>query len=445
MRLPVLRDGELERWLEAYAVVRLSPDHERAVRIRTRVMREWDRRATSIAAVVRGAATPPRPRARPHFRRAIAPLLAAALGTSVLVGSAFAATPGGPLYAVRVWTEALSLPADAPNRVRAQLARLDQRMAEAVAGVESGNTAGAAAAVIAYREILLAAMADAAAGDAEVVELLEPAVARHRQILASLMSTVPAAVRPEIREAIQGLDLAAQELAAAAGAPTPSSGGAIAPSGPDPSETPATRPTDDVRVPAETPRTAAPAGTATPRPSLAPASVDVGGPTPRPNPAAQPKPAPIQQPVATPTRTPPSDREPTPRPSTKPTALPAVPPTSQPAPVLGEPPTEPAIETVVPSPRLEQEAEAPAPDPSPAGPDAPRSDAARVPSPSPTPSPSATPSATEPGGSPEPGPASPSKGPPVAPAPTPSVPVRSTEPEADVGPRATSEPSPSPS
>jgi hypothetical protein len=429
MRLPVLRDGELERWLEAYAAVRLSPDRATASRLRARVMREWDARAATtpasipaIAAVALG-----RSQAR-RVRRVMLPVVVAALGTSVLVGSTLAATPGAPLYGTRVWAETLMLPADPAARARAQVGRLEQRLAEALEAARNGNAAGAAAATTAYREILAVAMTEGAATDGTMLTLLAPAIERHRSVLATLLHLVPADARPEVAATIEGVERVADRLDIVGSTPPAGTGAVIpAPSrlSPSPDGADPARPIDDRAGPSVPPPVATPAR------SLAalPATTAPGGPLPAPT--LPPDATRIAAPVATPGPTPPPEPAPSRRPSPEPKPMPAatVRPTAQPLPVAtpGVPERSPAAPD--PSTRVEPQPGVPEPQPSP--PERERRKAAP-----PAPLPSESSRATG-------GPASSSPAPPASP----PVPPREAEPtprpSAAVATPAPSSPSPS--
>lgn len=374
MRLPILRDGELERWLEAYAAVRLSPDRATASRVRARVMREWDGRAVTapaslpaIAAVRLG-----RSRAR-RVRRVMLPAVAAALGMSVLVGSTLAATPGAPLYGARLWAETLVLPADPVARARAQLARLEQRMAEAVNAAKGGNAAGAAAASAAYREILAVAADEGAASDGTALTLLAPAIERHRAVLAALLDLVPADARAEVAAAIEGVKRVADRLDLVGSRPPAATPAVIPPSSDAPSRSPAPNSTNPAGSADDAVRPRVPGPVATPAPSITPPPATTQpGLVLLPAPTVDPDPPPVAAPVRAPGPTPP----PTPSlvplesavPEPKPTPAATAPPSAQPVTTRTPDVRQRSPEAPVPLPPVERQPDIPEPSPSPPAP-----------------------------------------------------------------------------
>lgn len=177
-------DADLRARLDAFASARLAPDPAATARARAVAMREARRRAALLA----GA---PGPR-RSRYRLALGPgLLAAALLLVLVgVGGVLASGPGGPLYALRLWAEALTLPAEPAARVDAMLGRLDERLAEAEVAGTAGNGPAAAAALEAYRAE--ADEAVATAGDDPDRRLAIAArLERHRTVLATLAGRLP--------------------------------------------------------------------------------------------------------------------------------------------------------------------------------------------------------------------------------------------------------------
>jgi hypothetical protein len=186
------RDSELIGLLEAYAAQRLSPDAAAVARIRAAVMRDVE---PLLARDADAAVIPLRARrATGSTRRVAAALLAAALGVSVVAGSAFAATPGGPLYPVRIWAETLALPADPDRRVEAEVGRLKARVGEAFASIHAGDHAGVRASLTAFRGIVDEALAGAGE-DTDRLARLEAHLARLRLELERVLAQVPAQAR----------------------------------------------------------------------------------------------------------------------------------------------------------------------------------------------------------------------------------------------------------
>jgi hypothetical protein len=184
-------DDQVARRLTAYAQFRLSPTPETSARMRARVM--------DAAAAIPGrpavAAQEPISLAAHRVRfggrsRVFASLVAAALSVLLLAGVAFASSPGGPLYGVRLWVETVALPSEPGARANADVDRLDARLDEAVGAARNGNGSATAAALAAYREILDDALT--AAGKIEARnERLEAALTRHQVVLATLLGYAP--------------------------------------------------------------------------------------------------------------------------------------------------------------------------------------------------------------------------------------------------------------
>lgn len=192
---------EIERRLDRYANVRLSPDPDAVARMRARVMREarleFVARAERRLAEEAAAADTRQPRFR-LFRRGGALLAAAALSVVVATGALAASQPGGPLYSARVSLETLALPGDAVLRAEAELSRLEARVHEIVAAVAAGDRAAAQAALAAYETIADEALAGAG-DDAVLLDRIRLALSRHVEVLEGLALTVP----EQAREAIQ--------------------------------------------------------------------------------------------------------------------------------------------------------------------------------------------------------------------------------------------------
>lgn len=211
-------NAELRRRLDAYADARLSPDPAATSRTRARVLAVAHRQA-DLERADTGLAVLPRPtdggdapvdraraaaRRRAPWRRAASVLLAASLGLSLVVGTALAARPGGPLYASRVWAETLTLPSDPGARAVAELERLTHRLQEAVAASQAGDPAGAAAALSAYETITEEASTGAIiAGDAVASAALHAGVARNIDVLQGLADRLPERASLAISAAIE--------------------------------------------------------------------------------------------------------------------------------------------------------------------------------------------------------------------------------------------------
>jgi hypothetical protein len=220
-----LTDDQVAWRLTAYAQFRLSPTPEASARMRARVMEA----AAGIAArPATLAATPSatrtqRPISLAAYRtrlggrsRALVALMAAALSVLLLGGVAFASSPGGPLYGVRLWVETVSLPSEPGARTDADVDRLDTRLDEAVGAAHNGNGSATAAALAAYRDILDDALA--AAGKLEARnERLEAALTRHQVVLATLLGYAPEPARDALERAIERSDQAVEGIGAGKG------------------------------------------------------------------------------------------------------------------------------------------------------------------------------------------------------------------------------------
>lgn len=317
-------DAMLRRRLEAYAEGRLSPDLSTSSRLRARVLAVAHRqadlaRADAALTVLPGAGlasgrslrerltaeprgyraagtvdagtgrtTPAGRRSHAASRRVAAVVLAASLGLGLMTGTAFAARPGGPLYATRIWAETLTLPTESSARALAELERLDERLREATAATATGDTAGAAAALNAYEVIVSQASASAIlAGDSVASAVLETGVGQNVVVLQALAVRVPdqagAAIDRAIERAIDrsGAAIDAMETAKPATG-DPNGGGGGSSSGGDKPET-TSKPTK-----APTPE---PAVTAhpTPKPTKEPAAQPTPKPKPDPTPKSTPK------------------------------------------------------------------------------------------------------------------------------------------------------------
>jgi hypothetical protein len=212
-----LTDDQIARRLTAYAQFRLSPTPEATARMRARVM-------VAAAAIPARTAIPARePISLASHRlrfggrsRMLVALMAAALSVLLLGGVAFASSPGGPLYGVRLWVETVSLPSEPGARTNADVDRLDARLDEAVGAARNGNGSATAAALAAYRDILDDALA--AAGKLEArSERLEAALTRHQVVLATLLGYAPEPARDALERAIERSDQAVEGIGAGKG------------------------------------------------------------------------------------------------------------------------------------------------------------------------------------------------------------------------------------
>jgi hypothetical protein len=206
-------DGGLRPQLDAYADARLRADPEARARSRARVMAE----ARAVAHPRRLAASPVQamPRHRSVFGRFRVPAAIAAtllLVGALTVGAALAGSgPGGPFYAGRLWVEELTLPTDADARAKAQLARLDARLAEAAAAAQAGNGAAVTAALDAYRATVEAALADASL-DPTRREHLAAQLGRNVVVLQALVPLVPDRASDAIEAAVDRTKERIQEI-----------------------------------------------------------------------------------------------------------------------------------------------------------------------------------------------------------------------------------------
>lgn len=180
---------ELGRRLEAYAERRLSPAAEGSAAMRAAIM---------AAAANRPALARRRPAT---MRRAASALLAATLAVGPAAGSVFAARAGGPLYGMRIWAEALTLPASGIARIEAEVGRLDARLDEARAARQAGDLGAVEAALRAYADITLEAAAGVADDRAAAVALaadLADAAADVDALADGLPATVHATITHDV-------------------------------------------------------------------------------------------------------------------------------------------------------------------------------------------------------------------------------------------------------
>jgi len=204
-------DVILRQRLQAYAEARLTPDVATSARIRARVLAVAHRRAELARAdaaltvvrdvpVVRATVAG---RRHGRWQQAMTAVLVAALAAGAGAGTALAAKPGGALYGARLWAETLTLPSDPSQRALAELERLEHRLAEASEAIRAGDTAGAAAALDAYSQIVDAASTEAVAADDEVAAaVLKAGVARNVEVLERLATSVPSTAGDAITRAL---------------------------------------------------------------------------------------------------------------------------------------------------------------------------------------------------------------------------------------------------
>ena len=222
-------EDQMARRLTAYAQFRLSPTPETSARMRARVME------AAAAIPERPAVATREPISLAAYRvrfggrsRVFASLLAAALSVLLLAGVAFASSPGGPLYGVRLWVETVALPSEPGARADADVDRLDARLDEAIGAARNGNGSATAAALAAYRDILEDALT--AAGKIEARnERLEAALTRHQVVLTTLLGYAPEPARDALEQAIERSDQAVDGIGAGRGGNNGSKGPVVHP------------------------------------------------------------------------------------------------------------------------------------------------------------------------------------------------------------------------
>jgi hypothetical protein len=225
-------DRIVGRVLQAYGEAHLSPSMAATSRMRMSVMSAAHRQAalieadatfgaageTTAALAARRSAA-----ARATWRRPLAAVLAGCLTMAILVGTAFAAGPGGPLYAARLWTEMANLPADLVDRADAEAHRLERRIQEAQQASTAGDGAATEAALVAYSRIVVEA-AEGTDRDPAAAAAIALSVTRHVAVLAQMVDSVPAPARAAIEQALSSSTMALDDLDAA-GAKSGSHGG----------------------------------------------------------------------------------------------------------------------------------------------------------------------------------------------------------------------------
>jgi hypothetical protein len=222
-------------------------------------------------------------------------LVAAGFLVVMSLGTVLASAPGGPLYDVRVASEELLLPAAPDERSRAQVERLDGRLAEASGAERRGDGGAIEASLHAYARIAAEAAADPPA-DAATAEQLALRVRAQLEVISRIGVADPALVGARTRA-----QTAARALLAALGDPgdgsgpgpagtgdpwssaTPGASGLNAPGTPGGSGSPeATGSQGGPGAPS------GPVGSSTPGSSGGPTSSSGPGRTPAPSPAATP-------------------------------------------------------------------------------------------------------------------------------------------------------------
>jgi hypothetical protein len=202
------RDWVGER-LERYSAEGLTPDPVRMARVRASVLAEFANRS-----------------AQPARRRPRRPLLHGwALAVAFLVlfvttGTIIAAEsgPGQPFYAVRLAIGAATLPWAEPARDRDLAGQLDDRLGEARAAAEKGDSHGAQAAIDAYLQTL-DELTGHGINDPDVLRVLH----RHLDTLNQLLSVAPPQAADGLQHALDAAGHATEVTAppAASGGPHP--------------------------------------------------------------------------------------------------------------------------------------------------------------------------------------------------------------------------------
>ena len=201
---------EVERRLEAYADARLSPGATATTRMRTAVMQVAHRQAAfaqadasaRLAETASGAGAGGRTAGiRRAWRHPFALVLAACLVVGIVASSVFGSAAGGPLYATRLSIEEANLPADLVARARAEVDRLDARLAEAQHASIAGDAPATTAAFNAYTTIVVEASAGTA-GDKPASAVIVVGLTRQVVVLTAMTGSVPAASRAAAQQAL---------------------------------------------------------------------------------------------------------------------------------------------------------------------------------------------------------------------------------------------------
>jgi hypothetical protein len=221
LELTTRSDAEVVRRLEAFADLRLSPSLAARTRMRAAVMNAAREHAATMTArdandvtalPVAGLAH----MTGPAWRRPMAAFAAATLTLGLLAGSALASSPGGPLYAARLWAEMANLPPTGTARAQAEVRRLGQRLEEVQQASAAGDEGATEAALAAYSSILAEATAGST-GDAAAEATIEAAVSRHVAVLTALADHVPAPARAAIQRALASSTVALDGMSGAGG------------------------------------------------------------------------------------------------------------------------------------------------------------------------------------------------------------------------------------
>ena len=224
-------DRELERRLEAFADLRLTPSGSATTQAKMQVMAVAHRRAALIEADrATGTTASTDPGSRPGKRgtsartlgathpfgrpapavastwtrtwlRPLGALTVAVMTLGLLAGTAAAARPGGPLYAALLDVERLTLPFETTARAVAETRRLDIRLIEAKEAAQAGDQPAAVAALEAYSTIIVQAASEVD-GDLGAVLAIRAVVVQHAPELASMLSTVSGPARVQLEVAI---------------------------------------------------------------------------------------------------------------------------------------------------------------------------------------------------------------------------------------------------
>jgi hypothetical protein len=185
----------LEDLLDAYADARLTPPGAVLARMRANVMLEASAAAATFAAANRPRLVEPDPRpARrsfiPRFSRLAFTMGFAAMLTLGTSAAVLAAPPGSPFYNARVYLETVFLPSQPEARTAGHEKLLDERIAEAEAAAQRGDTVALAAALAAFQTEVDAATADAGE-DVDLLAHLQEMLAKHNAVLTALAQTLP--------------------------------------------------------------------------------------------------------------------------------------------------------------------------------------------------------------------------------------------------------------
>jgi len=204
----------LEDLLDAYADARLAPEGALLARMRANVMIEAASAAATYAAANRPrlVEAPMRPARRsflPRFSRLAFTMGFAAvltLGTSAAV---LAAPPGSPFYNARVYLETALLPSQPDARTARHEELLEERITEAEAAAQRGDTVALEAALAAFQAEVDQATADAG-DDLDRLAHLQEMLAKHTAVLTALAATLPE--QSSIEKAIESSSKAIAKL-----------------------------------------------------------------------------------------------------------------------------------------------------------------------------------------------------------------------------------------